>query len=190
MTRCSCAPADLTMHRVLGVDELEDTVIALSSRIVSILGPRDEVPSALVNSRAPVLTLRFDDIVVPEPGSTMPTKADLQRVFAFDKDADHRDRLLIHCAAGISRSPAVLVALLAARHPELNDGIFYALRRIRPRAWPNSLIVAFADDLLGRNGALREALRRHYEAQRHDPEFGRMFRMFSRGNEAPCGFGL
>jgi predicted protein tyrosine phosphatase len=170
MNKCGGAPLDLTIHRVMGVDELEETAIASASRIVSILGPRDDVPPALVNVGAPVLTLRFDDIIAPEPEATMPTKGDVRRLLAFDKDADHRERLLIHCTAGISRSAAALVALLAARHPELHDEIFHALRQIRPQAWPNSLIVAFADDLLGRGGALTEALRRHYEAQVQHPE--------------------
>jgi predicted protein tyrosine phosphatase len=148
----------------MGVTELEDGAIASVSRIISILDPCDDIPIALTNVGIPVLTLRFDDVVVPERGATMPNRSDVRRLLAFDKGASHDQRLLIHCTAGISRSTAALVSLLAARHPDLEDEIFWALRQIRPQAWPNSLIVALADDLLGRDGTLTEALRRYYEA--------------------------
>jgi predicted protein tyrosine phosphatase len=189
MKRRRRSPIDLTIHRVMGVDELDRTVIASASRVVSILDPQDGVPLGLVNIAVPVLTLRFDDVIVPELGAVMVTKAAVRRLLAFDRNANHDERLLIHCTAGISRSPAALIALLAARHPELCDELFVALRQIRPRAWPNSLLLAFADDALGRGGELMNALHRHYEAQLRHPKLGRMFRMWLGESELPSSSG-
>jgi predicted protein tyrosine phosphatase len=40
---------------------------------------------------------------------------------------------------------------MAQSHPAWSaDELFAELRSIRPRAWPNSLIIAYADDLLER----------------------------------------
>ena len=63
--------------------------------------------------------------------------------------------LLVHCHAGISRSTAAMATLLA-RHTPVGeeDGIFQRIREIRPIAWPNSRMIGFADDILGRGGRL------------------------------------
>ncbi|MBR7540181.1 dual specificity protein phosphatase family protein, partial [Mycobacterium tuberculosis] len=71
--------------------------------------------------------------------------------------------LLIHCHMGISRSTAAMLSLLAQTYPDESEvRLFERLRQIRPQAWPNSLMIQYADDLLGRNGKLVDELRRHY----------------------------
>jgi predicted protein tyrosine phosphatase len=79
----------------------------------------------------------------------------------------------VHCHMGVSRSTAAMLALLAQIHPsEAEDRLFARLREIRPQAWPNSLMITYADDLLGRTGRLIAALRRHYAHQlKHEPKF-------------------
>src|SRR3546814_7057889 len=55
---------------------------------------------------------------------------------------------------------------------EGEERLFTRLREIRPQAWPNSLMVGYADELLGRGGRLTAALRRHYGHQiRRDPTY-------------------
>ena len=95
--------------------------------------------------------------------------------------------LLVHCHAGISRSTAALATLLA-RHTPLGDeaGIFARIREIRPIAWPNSRMIGFADDILGRGGRLNAALRDHYRLQAPErPEFMAELRRNGRGAEIP-----
>src|SRR3546814_17627040 len=46
---------------------------------------------------------------------------------------------------------------------EGEERLFTRLREIRPQAWPNSLMVGYADELLGRGGRLTAALRRSEE---------------------------
>jgi predicted protein tyrosine phosphatase len=67
---------------------------------------------------------------------------------------------------GISRSTAAMATLLAQLHPEENeDRIFARILEIRPQAWPNCVMIGFADDLLERGGRLTAALGRLYARQ-------------------------
>jgi hypothetical protein len=78
-----------------------------------------------------------------------------------------------------------MVSLLAHIDPnEPEDRLFERVRQIRPQAWPNSLMIGFADDILGREGRLVAALRRHYGIQlRQRPEFVGWMRRLARGRE-------
>lgn len=178
---------ELSIHRIVGIDELDDAVCSTAARIVSIIGPKDVPPAILARVDKPVLTLRFDDIIAAQPGCTMPGRKHVRALLDFDAAARPNEPLLVHCTAGISRSTAAMAVLLAARHPTLTDEIFMAIRAMRPRAWPNSLLVSHGDRTLRRRGALMAALRSHYEHQVCDPVLGRMFRMFSRTAEIPEG---
>ena len=53
--------------------------------------------------------------------------------------------------------------ILAQAHPqEPEDAIVERLLQIRPQAWPNSRMIGFADELLGRDGRLSAAVARIY----------------------------
>jgi predicted protein tyrosine phosphatase len=86
---------------------------------------------------------------------------------------------------GISRSTAAMVTLLAQATPdESEDRLMERIVEIRPQAWPNSLMIQFADDLLSRGGRLTEALRRHYGRQIHrEPKIASWMRDLGRGRE-------
>ena len=80
------------------------------------------------------------------------------------------------------------MATLLARHTPVGEeaGIFARIRAIRPIAWPNSRMVDFADDILGRGGRLNAALREHYRIQApRRPEFVEELRRNGRGAEVP-----
>jgi len=176
--------ADLAIHHICGLDELHEAPLSSADRIVSILNPNDAPPVELSSICAPILTLRFDD-VIDAAGGVAPTMPQIEALVAFDAAARTDERLLVHCTAGISRSSAALAVLLAARHPELDNEIYAAIRQIRPMAWPNSLVVSLGDELLGRRGVLVAALHRHYGFQMRHPELGPMFRMWPRASEIP-----
>jgi predicted protein tyrosine phosphatase len=86
---------------------------------------------------------------------------------------------------GVSRSTAAMVSLLAQVDPhEPEDRLFERLREIRPQAWPNSLMIGYADDILGREGRLVAALRRHYGVQlRQRPEITAWMQRLARDRE-------
>lgn len=116
------------------------------------------------------VTLHFHDAIEPAPDIILPEPEHVEAVLAFGDDLNRTGpeggHLLIHCHMGISRSTAAMTTLLAQAHPELpEDAIMDRLARIRPHAWPNSRMIAFADDLLSRGGRLVTAVRRLHGRQ-------------------------
>jgi predicted protein tyrosine phosphatase len=70
--------------------------------------------------------------------------------------------VLIHCAAGKSRSTGVALGALALLHPEKDEkALVTELLRLRPIAAPNILVVEHADIVANRNGRLVDAVLAH-----------------------------
>jgi predicted protein tyrosine phosphatase len=110
-----------------------------------------------------LLVLKFVDLDFPPPPPhderkelQLATREQVEQALAFDSPGES---LLIHCHAGISRSTAVAYAILAARlGPGAEAAAIEALYSLQPNAVPNRHIVALADEILGRGGALLAAL--------------------------------
>jgi predicted protein tyrosine phosphatase len=79
--------------------------------------------------------------------------------------------------------------ILAQAFPhDKEDAIVDRLIEIRPQSWPNSRMIAFADELLGRDGRLSVAIARIYA--RHlatHPELAEAMRQANRGKEVELG---
>jgi predicted protein tyrosine phosphatase len=155
---------------ICGLDELDVHSARSVTHVLSILDPAWPEPVAFFaydpHHRT---TLHFHDVIEPSADIQLPRWEHVEHILAFglafQRDRAERDdaHLLIHCHAGISRSTAAMASLLAQAHPEESEErIFERLVAIRPQAWPNSLMIGYADDLLGRSGRLMAALRRHY----------------------------
>jgi predicted protein tyrosine phosphatase len=110
-----------------------------------------------------LLVLKFVDLdePAPPPHDTrqelhLPTRDDVQAALDFDRP---NEKLLIHCHAGISRSTALALAILAARMGTGTEkDAVEELIRIRAEAVPNFEIVRLADLILERQGRLIEAV--------------------------------
>jgi predicted protein tyrosine phosphatase len=159
--RIVCGLEELAMHSRSGL-----------THVLSILDPnypRPEVFSAFDEHAK--LELRFHDAIEPKRGVRLSREKDVAAILEFGErlhaEPNQGQRVvLVHCHAGISRSTAAMAMLIAQAHPELDEeGVFERLIAIRPRAWPNSRMVGYADDLLRRNGRLIEALAGLYRAQ-------------------------
>jgi predicted protein tyrosine phosphatase len=149
-------------HYVCGLSELRDAPLAKAARIVSILDPGTKIPVELGGFSAKTLTLMFHDIVeVGANDEVLPEHSHIEAILDFDRAAIASDRLVVHCHAGVSRSTASFVALLAQRRPKREAVLLAELRSIRPCSWPNSRIIALADDILGTCGSLMRELREH-----------------------------
>ncbi len=166
----SIEPAAKPRLTICGLTELCSFQDA--THVLSILDPSyPEPPDFATYGPHKRLTLRFDDIIDPGPGLALPEAHHIEALLEFGKDlawaeGDPLCHLLVHCHAGISRSTASMTTLLAEARPAMDeDAIFAHIREIRPQAWPNSRMIGLADDLLGREGRLKAALRRHYRAQ-------------------------
>ena len=114
-------------------------------------------------------TLHFHDEIEPAPGIELPRREHMEQILAFGRSlqrdlAERADaHLLVHCHAGISRSTAAMTALLAQADSSLDeDTIFERVLAVRPKAWPNSLMIGFADELLSRGGRLTRAMGQLY----------------------------
>jgi predicted protein tyrosine phosphatase len=89
---------------------------------------------------------------------------------------------------GISRSTASAAILLAQAAPGHEDAVFESLHDIRPRCWPNSRMIGFADELLDRRGGLVRAYEAHKRRiLRHHPDIAELVRNVGRGHELPGG---
>src|SRR5689334_13001998 len=185
-------PVSISMLTICGIAELPDQRARSVTHVLSILDPDHPDPEAFEAYDPHRRTiLRFHDIINPIPGMILPTSQDVESILRFGDDVmEEREghaegHLLVHCHMGVSRSTAAMLTLMAQADPdESEDALFERLAAIRPQAWPNSLMVDFADDLLTRNGRLTEALRRHYGRQiRRMPNYVQVMHDLGRGRE-------
>jgi predicted protein tyrosine phosphatase len=175
---------------VCGLDELDNQTVRGATHVLSLLDPDWPEPAAFeafgTHFRA---TFRFHDAIEPARGVVLPKQADVGAILAFGRDTGDIGHLLIHCHAGISRSTAAMLMLLAQASPrESEDSLIDRLLKIRPQAWPNSRMVAFSDEFLGRSGRLEAALGRLYARRlKAQPELAAAMRLGNRGREVEVG---
>ena len=105
------------------------------------------------------LDLRFNDIAAPREGLVAPSLEHVEALLAFADGWSGARPLLIHCWAGVSRSTAAAYEIVcASAAPGREAEWAERLRSLAPTATPNPLIVALADRLLNRDGAMTRAV--------------------------------
>lgn len=139
------------------VAPLHDLARALAhwrpSHVVSLASPGAE--AAELPGDVEVLRLAFNDIAEPRPGLVTATDAHVKALLEFGLAWQAERPLLIHCWAGVSRSPAAAYVVACARTPMIDERhVAHKLRRQAPFATPNRHVVALADGLLDRGGAM------------------------------------
>ncbi|MGV1761845.1 protein-tyrosine phosphatase family protein [Rhizobium sp. P44RR-XXIV] len=176
---------------VCGIEELPAQSSRQVTHVLSIIDPdRAELTAFAAYGNHFRTTLRFHDIISPIPGQIMPTPQHVEAILDFGRafhdrqDQNAPSHILVHCHMGVSRSTAAMMTLMAQANPDASaEALFERLVTIRPQAWPNSQMIAFADEQLGREGALGKELARHYGRQlKSKPEFRDW--MVSLGREA------
>lgn len=128
-------------------------------RVVSLLADRDKVFRPEGIAADDHLWLGMDDIAEAIEGKTPPGEKHVARLIDFLDRWDHKDTLLVHCFAGISRSSAAAFIAACVAAPERDEEEF--ARRIRaasPTASPNPRLVALADSYLDRGGRMVKAI--------------------------------
>jgi predicted protein tyrosine phosphatase len=159
---------------VCALDRLQGQVLRTPpARIITLLAPGQAAPDL---PPVPRLCLAFHDIDAPRPGLVAPGPPMVQSLLDFAGDWRESGPLLAHCWMGISRSTAAALILACALRPDRSEAdAALALRAASPAATPNPLMIAIADDLLGRQGRLiaaAESIGRGAEA-----ETGGVFRL-------------
>lgn len=112
----------------------------------------------------------FDDLDDPNEGREShrfagmmrlvpPSKTEVESMLNFYKEIPHDKLLLVHCFAGVSRSTATTLMLHAYRlgPGAEKEACKLMVQSALPGIYPNKLIVQYADELLGRNGQLKQA---------------------------------
>jgi len=114
------------------------------------------------------LVLKFEDVDTQVPGIALPHAIHVEAALDFAREHESGS-LLVHCKAGIARSSAIALAIIADRFGmgKEKDSVA-ALLAIRPPAIPNLLVLGLADYILGRNGRLAEAW---MEVENSDKEY-------------------
>lgn len=131
--------------------------------IISLMDPQTSgysIPAGL--SLCEHIKLDLHDVVAEQTALSgryvSPSPEHVGRIIEFARRWDRRGNLLIHCMAGVSRSTAAAMLILAATSPGLEIPIARLIRDRAPWADPNLRIVELGDQLLGRRGALVRAL--------------------------------
>jgi predicted protein tyrosine phosphatase len=177
---------------ICGLEELDHHSRRGVTHVLSILDPEWPDPEAFtqydLHHRT---TLKFHDVIEPGPGLILPQAQHVEEILKFgngiitDPTLRRDPHLLVHCHMGVSRSTAAMAILIAqSNSSESDEAIFARLLELRPQAWPNSRMIGFADQLLGRGGGFLHALGALYATQLSArPEFANFMRTHGRTRE-------
>lgn len=142
------------------------------SHILSLISPSAERTG--FGQLAPHhLELRFNDITEPREGLIAPLTEHIKAMFDFGRSAQVNGPLLVHCWAGVSRSPAAAFVLAFDRYRSSPNHLAKRLREAAPYCTPNQRMVAIADELLQSRGTLRNAISQI--GRGHDTTWGSAF---------------
>lgn len=150
MPRIFVAPLSL-IDDVIRIEEV--------THLITLLGADYMINEHRAIAAGRHLRIEVNDIAVPLPGQTEPQRRHAEQVLAFVDDWDRSKPLVIHCWAGISRSTASMFMILCKLNPSVPElDILKEMRRLAPHIAPNRLLTAHADDLLGRDGRMVDAI--------------------------------
>lgn len=155
------------MHFTIEITDLEgvETILGMAPRfhpdhLISITSKGRDVVG-LHRFRGNRLVLKFNDTIWPSAltnGECSPRPEHVKQIVEFGRGIEG-GHLLVHCHAGISRSTAAALIVLAThKDPSCAKEIDQMVRRARPSPTPrpNNLMLEYADELLGWDGCLAE----------------------------------
>lgn len=130
-----------------------------ASHAVSLLAPPAAPPAFDTVTGERHLHLAFNDITAPREGYRMPEPQHVEQLIGFARGWNRKRAMIVHCFAGISRSTAAAYIMQCALLPQADEQkLAEQLRESSPSATPNALLVSYADELLGRDGAMVRAI--------------------------------
>jgi predicted protein tyrosine phosphatase len=130
-----------------------------ASHVLTVMANVDRVRRPHSILEANHLKVSMDDINEPVDGFVAPNDDHIMQVLTFIRSWDRKAPLVVHCYAGISRSTASAFTAACALNPHRDEiSIARQIRAASPIAQPNRLIVALADNALGRGGRMLRAV--------------------------------
>jgi predicted protein tyrosine phosphatase len=151
------------MPRILvtPLSAVEDTIRRhRPSHLVTLLSREHmiETPSGFPRDRH--LRLGMDDVIDKTASEVPPERIHVEELLAFARTWPADAPMLVHCWAGVSRSMAATFIVLCDRlGPGSEHLAARAIRARAPHAYPNALLVRHADEILGREGRMSDAVR-------------------------------
>lgn len=131
------------------------------TRALSLVG--DDLRFPLTRFGPHHLILRFHDVEEEVAGLAAPTEDQLRLALLHTRDLVPSDRLLVHCHAGKSRSPAMALGILVQAGMSPTEA-FLCVRALRPELIPNRLMVRQLDKILDLRGELVQVVDAHYKS--------------------------
>ncbi len=149
-----------TRLHVCPLATLHDTIASSgAAHLITVINAQTMPDTPPVIEPRRHLKIAVNDIAAPQPGLIHPNEVHIDELLRYARDWDHGGPLVVHCWAGISRSTAAaFITLCAVNEPGAEAAIAQALRAASSTATPNSLMVELADDALGRDGRMVDAV--------------------------------
>ena len=139
---------------VCSLHAVRETDISIYDGVITIEDSRIDDPFRVESEHPKQLILCFDDISVPLDDFIEPQEKHILQALSF-ADRIGEGSILIHSHAGISRSSAIALAIIAKRlgAGKEQDAIS-VLEQINPHSRPNKSIVWLTDEILERDRKL------------------------------------
>lgn len=149
------------MILVTPLSAVEETIRRFRpSHMATLLSPEHMIDTPSGINPARHLRLALNDVADISGAEMPPAPQHVAELLRFGREWPADDPMLVHCWAGISRSMAAAYILLCDRiGPGSEHAIARDLRRRAPHAFPNPLLVRYADDALEREGRMIAAIR-------------------------------
>lgn len=162
-------------HRVISLDRTKAKKIVRSAvrapKIAGFISMHDiDKPRISGLHKVPSISLCFDDEIDPELSSA-PTQSDIEKIIGFAKvvidNLTPQKFIVCNCEAGICRSTAAaFIVRCMMLDPGQEDEAIKALVDENPGAFPNILMIRWADLILNRNGKMIDAFSKHFDGVR------------------------
>ena len=145
---------------VCPLPRLAETVESCGARhLVTLINTQTLVERPNDVRAADHLVIGVNDIADEVAGLIRPAESHVSELLSFVGKWDRKAPLVIHCLAGISRSPAAAYVSLCSLRPDLDEAVVaQRLRQASPEATPNRRLIAVADTLLARDGRMIKAI--------------------------------
>ena len=135
--------------QICSLENARETDHSIYDGVITIEDSLEDDPLRINNELCLQLVLCFDDISIPVDDYILPQKKHIEKALDF-ADSIGNGSLIIHCVAGISRSSAIALAIIAkSLGIGKEDQAIKELQILNPYCLPNKLVVKLADEILG-----------------------------------------
>ena len=128
------------------------------TKIVSLLSPGSDFPDFEGFGADRHHRIEVYDILEDAGDRVAPNEDHVAHIIELMRDWQQGTPLFVHCWAGMSRSTASAYIAACLHNPQADEEkIAQHLADASPTAFPNTRIVAIADEMLGRDGRMARA---------------------------------